>query len=312
MIKNNIIRVQKNKENPYLILNKTCINDANLSWGAKGLHTYLVSLPDDWTIYVSELTKHTSSGRDHTYTLIKELMKFGYMQRFEYRQKGKVKASNYCVYETTIDVSSFDNTKATIVKIDDNDEVIENTIHTPNTEIPYLAKSDSDSTKLLINNNNKLINKINNNFEEDEETLQEKQLIDLYKSFKLEKRVMPHTLKLLKQNKHVSLEVFEQLFINATSKENVYRYLQEVLKDFNENQIIDLESFKKHIEDRKSKNKKSSNKSVKKECTTDNSKNEIAYKKTKFHNFTENFLDGYKNEDEFEDKIQKMQSEKWS
>lgn len=40
--------------------------------------------------------------------------------------------------------------------------------------------------------------------------------------------------------------------------------------------------------------------------------NEITYKKNKFHNFTENFLDGYKDEDEFEDKIQKMQSEKWS
>ena len=45
----NIIRRIK-KENPFIMLDKTCINDNRLSWKAKGLHTYIMGLPDDWKI----------------------------------------------------------------------------------------------------------------------------------------------------------------------------------------------------------------------------------------------------------------------
>lgn len=302
MIKNNIIRVQKNKDNPYLILNKKCINDKNLSWAAKGLHTYLLSLPDDWTIYVTELINHTCSGRDSTYTAIKELMKFGYMSRFEYRYKGKIKASNYCVYEIAIDVSNCDNTKATIIKINENGEIIDDTLSKPYTEKPNTGNPDTFFPTLINNNESKLINQsINNN--DKEYDLHEKYLLDLYKSFKLEKRVMPHTVRLLKQNVHISIEVFEQLFINATSKDNVYRYLQEVLKDLNENSIRTLDEFNHHIKIRKT-NKR--NKTIK-----ENTNNHINQKYNKFKNFTENFMDNYKDDNEFNKYIDEIQSEKW-
>lgn len=47
---------------------------------------------------------------------------------------------------------------------------------------------------------------------------------------------------------------------------------------------------------------------VKKESST---KNDKEYKKTKFHNLTENFMDDYETEDDFESTVLKMQSEKW-
>ena len=50
-----IIRVIKDKSNPYVMLNKTCLRDEKLSWKAKGLHSYLLSLPDDWQIYIEDL-----------------------------------------------------------------------------------------------------------------------------------------------------------------------------------------------------------------------------------------------------------------
>ncbi|HBG7159327.1 TPA: replication protein, partial [Clostridioides difficile] len=31
-----IIRVSKDKDNPYVVLNKTCLEDVKLSWQAKG------------------------------------------------------------------------------------------------------------------------------------------------------------------------------------------------------------------------------------------------------------------------------------
>ncbi|MCU5830256.1 replication protein, partial [Clostridioides difficile] len=48
-----IIRVSKDKDNPYVVLNKTCLEDVKLSWQAKGLHSYLISKPDHWKIYVN-------------------------------------------------------------------------------------------------------------------------------------------------------------------------------------------------------------------------------------------------------------------
>ena len=165
-MKNSIIRVQKNKDNPYVMINKECIKDDNLTWAAKGLHTYLLSLPDDWTIYVNELVKHTSAGRDHTYTVIRELIKFGYMQRFEYRYKGQVISSEYIVYETAIDVDESRLTKkmATIIKVEKDsegnyipfDENVEKTTLEPNTDYTDLDKTDSINTKLLNNRNSKI------------------------------------------------------------------------------------------------------------------------------------------------------------
>ena len=86
---NSIIRTVKNKDNPYVMINKQGVQDPNLSWAAKGLLAYLLSLPDNWTIYAKELLKHTSSGETNTYTVIRELLRHGYMEKIEYRYKGK-------------------------------------------------------------------------------------------------------------------------------------------------------------------------------------------------------------------------------
>lgn len=297
-LKSSIIRVQKNKDNPYLMLNKECINDDRLSWAAKGLHTYLLGLPDNWKIYVSELIKHTSSGETNTRSAIKELLTYGYMERFQYRCKGVVVSGEYVVHETPIKFDG-DNTKTKIIKVErnNNGEYIEINTSEPYCENLNLDTPNSDFTP-LINNNKINNNKINNNFD-DEEATPEQQLINLYKSFKLEKRVMPQTLKMLKNNVHISLDIFEQLFINATSKDSTYRYLQEVLKDLNTNNITTLEEFNNHLDAKKGKGTKGSNKEKSK---TNNNK---------FKNFTETFTNYSENElDKIINKSQKEKFEK--
>lgn len=98
--KKTMMRVQKNKDNPYVLLNKTALNDTSLSWKAKGLHAYLLSLPDDWKIYVEELSKHTSDGRDSTAATIKELIDTGYILRERLHDElGRFKGYEYVVYE---------------------------------------------------------------------------------------------------------------------------------------------------------------------------------------------------------------------
>ena len=97
-----MFRVSKDKDNPYVMINKEFLNDINLSLKAKGLLTYLLSLPDDWQIYESELVQHHKDGRDSLKSAIKELMNNHYIKRSRIRDnEGHLKCYEYRVYETS-------------------------------------------------------------------------------------------------------------------------------------------------------------------------------------------------------------------
>ena len=75
-----IVFVKGDKDKNYTILDNTCIRDENLSWGAKGLHCFLMHLPGNWKIYKSFLTSHFPDKRVALNNLIKELVDAGYME----------------------------------------------------------------------------------------------------------------------------------------------------------------------------------------------------------------------------------------
>lgn len=92
--------VKQQKKDRYTILDKTCIEDPRLSWKAKGLHTYLMSLPDDWKIYLSEIVKHSTDGIDSLYSAIKQLETYGYIKKAKIRRDdGCFGGTSYYVYE---------------------------------------------------------------------------------------------------------------------------------------------------------------------------------------------------------------------
>ncbi|KAB1363607.1 DNA-binding protein, partial [Bacillus thuringiensis] len=51
-----IFRVKKDTN--YSVIHNTPLRDENLSWRAKGLLAYMLSLPDDWTFHATELSQH--------------------------------------------------------------------------------------------------------------------------------------------------------------------------------------------------------------------------------------------------------------
>lgn len=75
-----VLRIHKKHQN-FVILDKTCLNDKLLSWGAKGLHAYLISLPDDWRVRVSDLQARAKNGRDAVRSFLSELEQVGYIQK---------------------------------------------------------------------------------------------------------------------------------------------------------------------------------------------------------------------------------------
>ena len=102
-------RVQKDKNNPYVMLNKTFLNDETISWKAKGILAYLLSLPDDWKIYESEIVKHSSDGISATKAGIKELIDNGYIERKRLRESGRFSGYEYTVFEVPHHMRFSDN-----------------------------------------------------------------------------------------------------------------------------------------------------------------------------------------------------------
>ncbi|CAM2999150.1 helix-turn-helix domain-containing protein [Hathewaya histolytica] len=96
-----VFRTIKDKENPYIMLNKYFIYDSRLSLKAKGLMSYFLSRPDHWEFYQIEILQHCKDKKDSLSNTIKELEKRGYVKRILRRdQQGKLMGGyDYEVYE---------------------------------------------------------------------------------------------------------------------------------------------------------------------------------------------------------------------
>ncbi|GHT94198.1 hypothetical protein FACS1894141_0410 [Spirochaetia bacterium] len=84
-------------------MNNSSIQDTGLSWAAKGLLAYLLSLPETWTIHLSELYARdnkggrSSDGRVKTQSAMEELIKAGYIKKIQ--GENKRRDTKYVVYE---------------------------------------------------------------------------------------------------------------------------------------------------------------------------------------------------------------------
>lgn len=77
-------------ERDFTILRNEAIRDSALTWKATGQLCYLLSLPADWRLRLSHLSKQKKDGRDSTRAGFKELEHAGYMWIEKLRdEKGK-------------------------------------------------------------------------------------------------------------------------------------------------------------------------------------------------------------------------------
>lgn len=68
------------------------LKDEKLSFKAKGLLAYMLSLPDDWVFYETELVNHSTDGLASVKSGLKELQERGYLDRNRERNaKGQLK-----------------------------------------------------------------------------------------------------------------------------------------------------------------------------------------------------------------------------
>lgn len=174
-----IIRVNKNKENPYVMLNKTALNDENLSFKAKGLFAYLMSKPNNWCSNVEHLAKVSKDGRDSVRSALKELREYGYILKGQERNSDGTFSWYEVIYEEpqveakeiyqaqkiiadNAAIKRAETIKRKREEHNSNPEIIEG--NEPYTENPYMDKNDStiygfsDYGKPVDIINNELIN----------------------------------------------------------------------------------------------------------------------------------------------------------
>lgn len=122
------------------------LQDVNLSWKAKGLITYIMSLPPDWQLNLSDLKKRSKDGRDATAAGLRELITNGYCQRCKVRGDGG--AFSGCDYEVS-DIKEFESERPqTESPFMDTPQTGFPFSVNPYTENPYTGKPTQINTNL--------------------------------------------------------------------------------------------------------------------------------------------------------------------
>jgi hypothetical protein len=96
-----VIHVHR-REQGFVIIDRRTAQDERLSWEARGLLVYLLSLPLNWQIRVSHLKQQGGAGRDAVRRVLKELEQFGYVAGFSkpMNKEGGKLARQITVYES--------------------------------------------------------------------------------------------------------------------------------------------------------------------------------------------------------------------
>lgn len=126
------IRRVKEKTKNFTIVCNEVYRDKLLSAKAKGIHIYLMTLPDDWKIRKAELITHFKDGKKSFDAGFKELEKRGYIHKKRLKNaKGQFTGWEYLVYESSTEI--------------------------PKTESPFYGKSEKGellNTKNILSTNN--------------------------------------------------------------------------------------------------------------------------------------------------------------
>lgn len=248
-------------KNGYGLISQEVMRNKNISIQAKSIYSYLCSMAgNDGIAYptqalmVDELCMNKTTFNKY----LKEILSTGYIKVTQTRKNGKAYKN---VYTITMDKRDIEPNRKTYMKIS-----IENKKKKPLTQVNNLPSqcikiydidrlchkkqeieicdSKSNSSK----NNIVVVEAIDTN---------ENKVIDLYKSFKLEKRVTPHMTKLLKEySNKLDLQIFEDIFINTLEKkpDSNFRYIRSILESLTSKRITKFDDYKLDIKQHRNNN----------------------------------------------------------
>ena len=71
--------LRKQQRTTYTVIDNEAVRNTDLSWRATGLLVYLLSLPDDWSVNVTDLSRRKTDGKTATRSTMQELEDAGYL-----------------------------------------------------------------------------------------------------------------------------------------------------------------------------------------------------------------------------------------
>lgn len=238
-----IIKVLK-RENPYVQIDKTGIDDQNLSWEATGLLTYLVGRPNNWKVNVMHLSSVKKNKETSTRKALLELRKYNYCHLFEIRKGGKYIEKFYLVFEvptqydeirSNMDVELKEGEKIFYVKVkkeinSNNSPEVENQLMVENIEnkevLPNVEKPKVENQALINKelNNNRMNKEKNHEYDFEEKDDDLRKIEELFKEFGIDFSIK-HKIKIkeLLQKNSVDFLIshFKTQYEILKKKENV-------------------------------------------------------------------------------------------
>ena len=243
-----IIKVLK-RENPYVQIDKTGIDDPNLSWEATGLLTYLVGRPNNWKVNVMHLSSVKKNKETSTRKALLELRKYNYCHLFEIRKGGKYIEKFYLVFEvptqydeisSNIDIELKEEEKIFYVKVKEGInsnklpevenqlmvENIENKEVLPNVEKPKMVKPKVENQALINKelNNNRMNKEKNHEYDLEENDDNLRRIKEFFKELGIDFSIK-HKIKIkeLLQKNSVDFLIshFKKQYEILKKKENV-------------------------------------------------------------------------------------------
>jgi hypothetical protein len=89
--------VKDKHRSEFFQMNNAPVQDPGMSWAAKGLLAYLLSLPEAWEIHLRDMFARSTNGRKPTQAALNELIEAGYVVKTQ--GENKRRDTKYTVYE---------------------------------------------------------------------------------------------------------------------------------------------------------------------------------------------------------------------
>ena len=142
--------IRQKRKDRFLVVDNKIIEDKRLSFKARGLLIYMLSKPDDWKFWTSELVKRSAKdGISSIRTALKELETAGYLTRKRERSsKGTFTSQDWILtdkptFQPQVEKPHVDKPQVEKPHVDNH--TLPNTDFKPNTDIPNTNKSLVDA-----------------------------------------------------------------------------------------------------------------------------------------------------------------------
>ena len=220
-----IIRVEHNKD--FVIINKTGLNDQRISFKAKGILAYLLSKPDNWYCNRKHLAKIGPDGITAVRSGLKELRKYGYLEKRPIRnQKGRI-----IEWESIIRETPKPSTQQ------EDDQKVENP--------PSGNPTRRDSSR-----HNKYLNIISN-YKTEEEEIPEKIKNKFQQIFNRELSIEFYQ----KMTTYYSdIKIIKKVLALAESNAKVPKYVLDTLQDWSIKGLTSIAAINTYLKNRQAKN----------------------------------------------------------